>query len=114
MTTERHDVYTRVTDMIITDLEQGPSDNLLTVKVENALNAEHVFQGMRVTVTVSKGVVTLSGFVTSDAAKVLASEDAGNVTGVKTVLNTEGAGAQTALPYFAARPPQNPLFHHDH
>ncbi len=33
MTTERHDVYTRVTDKIITDLEQGPSDNLLTVKV---------------------------------------------------------------------------------
>jgi len=63
------------------------SDNLLTVKVENALNTEHVFQGMRVTVTVSKGVVTLSGFVTSDAAKVLASEEAGSVTGVKTVLN---------------------------
>jgi BON domain len=64
-----------------------PSDNLLTVKVENALNAEHVFQGMRIIVTVSKGVVTLSGFVTSDAAKVLASEQAGGVTGVKTVLN---------------------------
>ena len=64
-----------------------PSDNLLTVKVENALNVEHVFQGMHVIVTVSKGVVTLSGFVTSDAAKVLASEEAGGVTGVKTVLN---------------------------
>ena len=64
-----------------------PSDNLLTVKVENALNAEHVFQGMRIIVTVSKGVVTLSGFVTSDAAKVLASEQAGGVSGVKTVLN---------------------------
>ena len=80
-----------------------PSDNLLTVKVENALNAEHVFQGMRVIVTVSKGVVTLSGFVTSDAAKVLASEEAGSVTGVKTVLNNltvqqPGAPATAAPP----------------
>jgi BON domain len=78
-----------------------PSDNLLTVKVENALNAEHVFQGMRVTVTVSKGVVTLSGFVTSDAAKVLASEEAGNVTGVKTVLNNltvQQPGAPAVVP----------------
>jgi hypothetical protein len=78
-----------------------PSDNLLTVKVENALNAEHVFQGMRVIVTVSKGVVTLSGFVTSDAAKVLASEQAGGVTGVKTVLNNltvQQPGTPAAVP----------------
>jgi hypothetical protein len=88
-----------------------PSDNLLTVKVENALNAEHVFQGMRVIVTVSKGVVTLSGFVTSDAAKVLASEEAGSVTGVKTVLNNltvqqPGAPAATTPPPAPARPAQ--------
>jgi hypothetical protein len=78
-----------------------PSDNLLTVKVENALNAEHVFQGMRVNVAVSKGVVTLSGFVTSDAAKVLASEEAGSVTGVKTVLNNltvQQAGTPAVAP----------------
>jgi hypothetical protein len=85
-----------------------PTDNLLTVKVENALNAEHVFQGMHVNVTVSKGVVTLTGFVTSDAAKVLASEEAGGVTGVKTVLNNltvqqPGAPAAAAPP---ARPAQ--------
>jgi hypothetical protein len=86
-----------------------PSDNLLTVKVENALNAEHVFQGMRVIVTVSKAVVTLSGFVTSDAAKVLASEEAGSVTGVKTVLNNltvqqPGAPAAVTPPPAPARP----------
>jgi len=68
-----------------------PSDNLLTVKVENALNAEHVFQGMRVNVTVSKGVVTLSGFVTSDAAKVLASEWLDN-------LRRRRAGGRAANP----------------
>ena len=88
-----------------------PSDNLLTVKVENALNAEHVFQGMHVNVTVSKGVVTLTGFVTSDAAKVLASEEAGGVTGVKTVLNNltvqqPGAPAAAAPPPAPARPAQ--------
>jgi hypothetical protein len=84
-----------------------PSDNLLTVKVENALNAEHVFQGMKVIVTVSKGVVTLSGFVTSDAAKVLASEEAGNVTGVKTVLNNLTVQAPGATgPTLAAPAPR--------
>lgn len=81
-----------------------PSDNLLTVKVENALNAEHVFQGMHVNVTVSKGVVTLTGFVTSDAAKVLASEEAGGVTGVKTVLNNLTV-QQPGVPTAAAPPP---------
>ncbi len=64
-----------------------PTDQVLAVKVQNALNADHVFDSMSVVPTVSGGVVTLSGEVTSDAAKVLASNEAGSVTGVKTVLN---------------------------
>jgi hypothetical protein len=98
-----------VTSQVAFAQKTPPSDNLLTVKVENALNAEHVFDGMRVIVTVSKGVVTLSGFVRSDAAKVLASEEAGSVTGVKTVLNNltvqqpGASGAPTPAP---ARPAQ--------
>ncbi len=64
-----------------------PTDQVMAVKVQNALNADHVFDGMSVVPTVSHGVVTLSGEVTSDAAKVLASNEAGSVTGIKTVLN---------------------------
>jgi hypothetical protein len=51
----------------------------------------------------------MSGFVTSDAGKVLASEEAGSVAGVKTVLNNltvqqPGAPAAAAAPPDAARP----------
>lgn len=83
--------------------EAPSSDSLLVSSVENVLNGEHVFQGMRIIVSVSDGVVTLSGFVTSDAAKVLASEEAGGVTGVRTVLNNltvqeSGTVPQTLTP----------------
>jgi len=64
-----------------------PTDQVLAVKVQNALNADHVFNGMSVVPSVSHGVVTLSGQVTSDAARILASNEAGSVTGIKTVLN---------------------------
>lgn len=84
-----------------------PSDQVLTVKVQNALNAEHVFDGMSVVPTVSHGVVTLSGTVTSDAAKILASNEAGSVTGVKTVLNNLTVQTGAAVPV-APPPPLRP------
>ncbi len=81
-----------------------PTDQVLTVKVQNALNADHVFDGMSVVPTVSHGVVTLSGAVTSDAAKVLASNEAGSVTGIKTVLNNLTVQTVQA-PVVATAPP---------
>src|SRR6185312_15800457 len=77
--------------------------------------AEGVFQGMSVLVATSHGVVTLTGFVTSDAAKLLASEEAGKVAGVKTVLNdltvkaNTPAAAATAPSTRIAPPPPPPV-----
>jgi hypothetical protein len=52
------------------------------------------------------GVVTLSGTVTSQAAKVLASEEAGQVDGVKTVLNNlEVRSPIAAVPASPTPPP---------
>ena len=83
-----------------------PSDRVLTLRVQKVLAADHVFDGMSVYTNVADRVVTLSGTVTSDAAKVLASRDAGNVAGVKEVLNN--LAVAPAVTQAAAPPPPPP------
>ena len=85
-----------------------PSDHVLTLRVQKVLAADHVFDGMSVYTNVAARVVTLSGTVTSDAAKVLASKDAGNVAGVKEVLNNL-AVVPTVTQLAAPPPPPPPL-----
>jgi BON domain len=75
----------------------APTDAKIVADVQNVLTNEQALQGQNITPTAAHGVVTLSGTVTSDAAKVLASNETGQVAGVKTVLNnltvTEGSSA---------------------
>ena len=61
-------------------------DNRVEAEVQQSLR-KPVFAGMSVLSSVNKGVVTLSGNATSEAAKELASSEVGNIEGVKTVLN---------------------------
>ena len=61
-------------------------DNQMEVKVQQVFR-KPVFAGMSVLSSVDHGVVKLSGTVTSEAAKELASSEVGNIEGVKTVLN---------------------------
>ena len=63
------------------------------------LETEKAFRGQLIVPSVSRGIVTLTGTVSSEGDKVLASTEVGRVDGVKTVLNNldvRNAGTPTA------------------
>lgn len=86
-----------------------PTDHQLMIEVSRTLATEPAFRGMTIIPSVQNGVVTLSGSVTSYAAKVLASTELSGINGVKTVLNNLNIGpnppqAATAKPMTPAQP----------
>ena len=64
-----------------------PSDAKLMHDVEAALQNERAFRGLTIVPKTSRGIVTLTGTVSSEGDKVLAGLEVGNVNGVKTVIN---------------------------
>ncbi|HMF90731.1 MAG TPA: BON domain-containing protein [Candidatus Angelobacter sp.] len=63
------------------------TDQQVAADVQNKINADASFPDKQLTVIASNGVVTLSGTVSSDAARAAAAADAAQVDGVKTVVN---------------------------
>lgn len=55
--------------------------------MQQTLGSDHAFTGSLILSSVNKGVVTLTGNVRSEAEKILASSELGQIDGVKTVLN---------------------------
>ncbi|HLI76245.1 MAG TPA: BON domain-containing protein [Acidobacteriaceae bacterium] len=87
-----------------------PTDREILIKVSRTLAQEQAFNGMTIIPSVSHGIVTLTGNVTSYAAKVLASTEISGIAGVKTVLNNlnvvpEGEAAPAPAPEPAPAPP---------
>ncbi len=78
-----------------------PTDHQILIHVSRTLATEPAFNGMTIIPSVSHGVVTLTGSVTSYAAKVLASNEIANIQGVRTVLNN-----LSVEPSDSAGPPQ--------
>jgi len=64
-----------------------PSDAKLMHDVEAVLQNEKAFRGLSIVPKTSRGIVTLTGSVSSEGDKVLAGLEVGNVDGVKTVIN---------------------------
>ena len=64
-----------------------PSDAKLMHDVEAVLQNEKAFRGLTIVPKTSRGIVTLTGTVSSEGDKVLAGLEVGNVEGVKTVIN---------------------------
>lgn len=88
-----------------------PTDREILIKVSRTLAEEQAFNGMTIIPSVSHGVVTLTGNVTSYAAKVLASTEISGINGVKTVLNNlnvSPAGQAPPAPTPAPEPPLAP------
>lgn len=88
-----------------------PTDREILIKVSRTLADEQAFNGMTIIPSVSRGVVTLTGNVTSYAAKVLASTEISGIDGVKTVLNNLDvvpAGQAPPAPAPAPEPPPAP------
>ncbi len=80
-----------------------PSDLQLLVRVQTVIRNEPAFAGMTITPSVAHGVVSLNGTVPSQAAKMLASNEAAGVGGVRTVINN--LNVATAVPAPIPAPP---------
>jgi len=74
------------------------TDQQIASEVQAKINADTAFPDKQLAVTAANGVVTLSGNVSSDAARNAAANDAAQVPGVKTVINNlQVAGSAPAL-----------------
>src|SRR3954462_5944648 len=63
------------------------SDSQVASDVQSKLNSDSYIQNKQIGVAADKGVVTLSGTVNSDLERTAAANDAGQIEGVKTVIN---------------------------
>lgn len=74
--------------LAVTGCKKPIDDNTLNTNVQNALKADAAIASEPITTNTASAVVTLAGNVSSDTARVVASQDAAKVTGVKQVINT--------------------------
>jgi hypothetical protein len=85
------------------------TDQQITSEVQAKINADSAFPDKQLAVTSANGVVTLSGNVSSDAARNAAANDAAQVPGVKTVINNlQVAGSPTTAGTQAPAAPEPP------
>jgi hypothetical protein len=95
--------------------ERTRSDAQVGTDVQNKINSDPAVQSRQYSVTANNGVVTLSGYVGSDAERAAAASDAAQVAGVKTVVNDlkvvipTMAQAEAQPPEQAASAPPEPL-----
>ena len=84
-------------------------DATLATQVQTHLFADQNLAGQAIQASAAKGVVTLTGSVTSDSVRTIASGDAAQVAGVRTVVNNLVVQATPALASsVAALPPPPP------
>lgn len=81
----------------------SPTDGEIAAQVQERIDADASILYEKVTVNFNNGVVTLSGYVDSNAARTAAANDAAQVAGVKTVINNLQIGPETATPAQAAQ-----------
>jgi hypothetical protein len=78
-------------------------DASLNAKVASSLAADQNLSGQAIQASVSSGVVTLNGSVTSDTARTIATGDVAQIAGVKTVI--DNLTVQAAPATAAVNPP---------
>lgn len=85
------------------------SDSQIASDVQNKIFSDTNVPDKQITINSNKGVVTLSGSVSNDAARTAAASDAAQIDGVKTVVNNlEVSGATTASNNAAQPQPEPP------
>ena len=87
-----------------------PSDAQIAAGIEAKLHGEGALAGQNIQVAVDQGRVTLSGSATDPASRALAGNDAGSISGVRTVVNnlTVAAAPQPALESAVTAPAVQP------
>ena len=88
----------------------GRSDAQIASDVQNKINTDNNVPDKQVTINANSGVVTLTGDVSSEAARTAAANDAAQIDGVKTVVNNlqvvPGASAANNQPEPEASKPE--------
>lgn len=84
-------------------------DASLAATVTSSLAADQNLGGQTIQATVSAGVVTLNGSVTSDSARTIATGDVAQIAGVKTVIDNLTVQAAPAVATVAPPPASNTL-----
>jgi hypothetical protein len=80
---------------------QTRTDAQVASDIQSKLNADQAVQNKQIAVLAANGVVTLSGYVSSEAERSAVAGDAANVSGVRTVVNNltvQPVDAATASP----------------
>jgi outer membrane biosynthesis protein TonB len=85
-----------------------PDDASLNTAIQNRLISDPNLSGQSIQASVSAGVVTLTGTVTSDTVRTIASGDVGQLPGVKTVVNNLLVQSPSAAVAAATQPPPPP------
>jgi hypothetical protein len=90
---------------------QPPADDpALTAQVQASIAADQNLSGQTIQASAAGGVVTLNGAVTSDTARTIATQDAQQVAGVKSVVDNLVVQAQAApASATASAPPPAPI-----
>jgi hypothetical protein len=84
----------------------APDDATLNTQVQARLFADQNLSGQSIQTSVSNGIATLDGSVTSDTARTIASGDVAHVAGIKTVVNNLVVQSQPASNSAQLFPPQ--------
>jgi hypothetical protein len=95
--------------------QQARTDQQIASDIQSKIAAENALSGQAIQVNVANGVATLSGTANDEASRALAANDAGNVNGVKTVINNLTVAPppqQAAAPAPAPVPERKALAEH--
>ena len=87
-----------VTLGVLAGCSKGKSDAQIAGEVQGKIFSDQAIQSRQITVNSTNGVVTLSGTVTSDAERAAVSQDAGQVDGVKRVVDNLQVQTAQATP----------------
>lgn len=83
--------------LMFSGCSKKPTDKQIAAQLQKKLTADAALQGQNISVEVDHGTVTLSGSVSGQGSKELASNDVAQVEGIRTIVNnlaTPGQGNQ--------------------
>ena len=84
------------------------ADQQVASDIEAKLSAESALNGQDIQVAVNGGVATLSGTASDNASRALAGNEAGSISGVKTVVNNLNVAPPPPPAHVAAAPQSSP------
>jgi hypothetical protein len=84
-----------------------PTDAQLAASVQKQISADPALQGQQIAVSANNGTVTLTGNVNGQGSRELASNDASQVKGVKTVVNDLATAGNSGSAMMNGQPVQS-------